>query len=230
VSDVSSVELTHWELLDFDPGQGAANSVAEGWMPVPAPGDVYLALIEAGRLEHPFKGRNEDETAWVRDREWWQRTTFVAPSPAGEPEPDAVTELVFDGLDTFASVYLDGQLLGRTDNMFRRYAFDIGAHIKPGETHTIAVRFDPPMLAVVDRPLPVWTAFTDRVSRSKRNQIRKAQFGWGWDWGPDLPTVGVWQAARDRDPRSSPAQRGAVRHPERDHRQRAHTSHYRCEP
>jgi beta-mannosidase len=196
VSDVSSVELTHWELLDFDPGQGAANSVAEGWMPVPAPGDVYLALIEAGRLEHPFKGRNEDETAWVRDREWWQRTTFVAPSPAGEPEPDAVTELVFDGLDTFASVYLDGQLLGRTDNMFRRYAFDIGAHIKPGETHTIAVRFDPPMLAVVDRPLPVWTAFTDRVSRSKRNQIRKAQFGWGWDWGPDLPTVGVWQAAR----------------------------------
>jgi beta-mannosidase len=192
MSGGASVDLTHWELLDFDPGQGEATSTAEGWMPVPAPGDAYLALIEAGRLDHPFRGRNEDAAAWVRDREWWQRTTFVAPSRAeGE-----VTELVFDGLDTFASIYLDGVLLGRTDNMFRRYAFDIGDRIKPGETHAIAIRFDPPALAVVDRLLPVWTAFTDRVSRSKRNQIRKAQFGWGWDWGPDLPTVGVWQAAR----------------------------------
>jgi beta-mannosidase len=187
----ASVALDRWELLDFDPGAGAANSEAEGWMPVSAPGDAYLALIEAGRLGHPFEGRNEDAAAWVRDREWWQRTTFTAPSPAeGE-----VKELVFDGLDTFASVYLDGQLLGRTDNMFRRHAFDIRDRVRPGETHRLAIRFDPPALAVVDHPLPVWTAFTDRVSRSKRNQIRKAQFGWGWDWGPDLPTVGVWQAA-----------------------------------
>jgi beta-mannosidase len=190
------VLLNRWELLDFDPGQGEATagsgSGEGGWMPVPAPGDAYLALIEAGRLEHPFKARNEDAAAWVRDREWWQRTTFVAPAA----DADTVTELVFDGLDTFASVYLDGALLGRTDNMFRRYVFDIGDKVRPGEQHSLAVKFEPPALAVVDRPLPVWTAFTDRVSRSKRNQIRKAQFGWGWDWGPDLPTVGVWQAAR----------------------------------
>jgi beta-mannosidase len=195
MSGAAITPLDRWELLDFDPGKAAADGEVNGagaWMPMPAPGDAYLALIEAGRLEHPFSGRNEDAAAWVRDREWWQRTAFVAPNP----EPDTVTELVFDGLDTFASVYLDNQLLGQTDNMFRRYAFDIGAHIKPGETHTVAVRFDPPALAVVDHSLPVWTAFTDRVSRSKRNQIRKAQFGWGWDWGPDLPTVGVWKAAR----------------------------------
>jgi beta-mannosidase len=184
--------LDRWELLDFDPGQGEADSEAKGWMPVPAPGDVYLALIAAGRLAHPFNGRNEDQAAWVRDREWWQRTTFTAPSAVS----DAVTELVFEGLDTFASIYLDGELLARTDNMFRRYAFDISGRIRPGQQHRLAIRFDPPALAVIDRPLPVWSAFTDRVSRSKRNQMRKAQFGWGWDWGPDLPTVGVWKAAR----------------------------------
>jgi beta-mannosidase len=188
--------LDRWELLDFDPGEGVAQGGerggAEDWMPVPAPGDAYLALIEAGRLDHPFKGRNEDAAAWVRDREWWQRTTFVAPE-AGQ---DEVTELVFDGLDTFASIFLDGALLGRTDNMFVRHVFDITDKVRTGETHRLAIHFDPPALAVVDRSLPVWTAFTDRVSRSKRNQMRKAQFGWGWDWGPDLPTVGVWQAAR----------------------------------
>ncbi|CAN5200220.1 glycoside hydrolase family 2 protein [soil metagenome] len=190
-----SVALDRWALLDFTPGeglvQGAERGDGEGWMPIPAPGDAYLALIEAGRLAHPFKGRNEDDAAWVRDREWWQRTTFTAP----EPGPDEVTELVLEGLDTFTSIYLDGELLGGTDNMFRRYVFDISDRVGPGDTHSLSIRFDPPALAVVDRPLPVWSAFTDRVSRSKRNQMRKAQFGWGWDWGPDLPTVGVWQAA-----------------------------------
>jgi len=188
----ASMRLDQWEQRDFDPGKGETTACGEGWIPVPAPGDAYLALIEAGRLAHPFKGRNEVAAAWVRDREWWWRTTFEAPSPAS----DEVTELVFDGLDTFASIYLDGELLGQTHNMFIRHVFDIGDRVRPGARHSLSIRFDPPALAVVDRPLPVWSAFTDRVSRSKRNQIRKAQFGWGWDWGPDLPTVGVWQAAR----------------------------------
>lgn len=191
------IRLDHWELRDFNPGQGleqgAATGGGEDWLPGRAPGDTYVALIEAGRLEHPFKGRAEDASGWVRDREWWWRTTVEAPAiGAGE-----AAELVFEGLDTFASLYLDGELIGRTDNMFRHYAFDIGARLTPGRTHRLAIRFDPPALSVPETsPLPVWTSFTDRVSRSKRNLMRKAQFGWGWDWGPDLPTVGVWKDAR----------------------------------
>ena len=189
--------LDRWELLDFTPGQGfeqgAATGSGEGWLPVHAPGDTYRALLEAGRLEAPFKGRAEDAAAWVRDREWWWRTTVEAPAVGA----DEVAELVFEGLDTFATIYLDGALIARTDNMFRRYAFEIGARLRPGTRHVLAVRFDPPALCVPTvSPLPVWTAFTDRVSRSKRNLMRKAQFGWGWDWGPDLPTVGVWKEAR----------------------------------
>lgn len=188
--------LIHWELLDFDPGQGLKQSAAtnggDGWVAAQAPGDTYVALVAAGRLEHPFKGRAEDAAVWVRDREWWWRTTIEAPTFG----LDEIAELVFEGLDTFASIYLDGELIGRTDNMFRRYAFDVGARLTPGARHTLAVRFDPPALSVPEvSPLPVWTSFTDRVSVSKRNLMRKAQFGWGWDWGPDLPTVGVWKEA-----------------------------------
>lgn len=189
---MSAVRLDRWELRDFDPGAGSADD-AEGWMPISAPGDVYQALIAAGRLVHPYEGRNEAAAAWVRDREWWQRTTFVAPEAA---ESDSV-ELMFDGLDTFATVFLDGQEVGRTDNMFRPWVFPIGDRVRPGQTTTLSIRFDPTAVALegLTPPAP-WAAFTDRISRSKRNLMRKAQFGWGWDWGPDLPTVGVWREAR----------------------------------
>lgn len=183
--------LEHWDLRDCASGEGGPTAEADDWIPIRAPGDVYQALVEAGRLAHPFEGRNEAEAAWVRDREWWQRTTFEAPALA----PGDRAELVFDGLDTFATVFLDGVEIGRADNMFRRWSFDVTDRVRPGVRHAVAVRFDPPSTAP-HRPLPIWSAFTDRISRSRRNAMRKAQFGWGWDWGPDLPTVGVWQAAR----------------------------------
>jgi beta-mannosidase len=186
------ITLDHWRLRDCAPGDGQPTTEADDWIPIRAPGDVYQALIDAGRLPHPYKGRHEADAAWVRDREWWQRTTFVAPALA----PGHSAELVFDGLDTFAVVFLDGVEIGRADNMFRRWTFDVTDRLTPGATHTVAVRFDPPSATAPQRPLPIWSAFTDRISRSRRNAMRKAQFGWGWDWGPDLPTVGVWQAAR----------------------------------
>ena len=184
--------LDRWELCDFEPGAGSADGDG-AWVPVPAPGDVYQALVEAGRLDHPFQGRNEAAAAWVRDREWWWRTTFVAPDA---PADDAVVNLVFEGLDTFAAVFLDGVQIGQADNMFRPWVFDVGALLRRGEIHDLAIRFDRPSDHVKPGSLPVWGAFTDRVSRSNRNLMRKAQFGWGWDWGPDLPTVGVWRPAR----------------------------------
>lgn len=186
------MRLDRWELLDFDPGAGSGGD-APGWMPVVAPGDAYQTLLGAGRLDHPFVDRNEAAAAWVRDREWWWRTTFVAPQVSA----DETVELVFEGLDTFATVYLDGQEVGRADNMFRRWVFPVGDRVRPGRIHTLAIRFDPTAVALEGKtPPPPWAAFTDRISRSKRNLMRKAQFGWGWDWGPDLPTVGIWQEAR----------------------------------
>ena len=92
----SSMRLDRWEITDVDPG--AAPSDAADWLPITAPGDVYQALVAAGRLDHPYKARNEHAAASVRDREWRWRTTFVAPE-AGVGE---TVELAFDGLDTFA--------------------------------------------------------------------------------------------------------------------------------
>ncbi|MDH4745611.1 hypothetical protein OMP43_16425 [Sphingomonas sp. CBMAI 2297] len=181
--------VSAWRIRDFAPGEGVpAGAMAgegEGWIPASAPGDSYRALIEAGRLADPYVGRNEAEAAWVRDREWWWHARV---------EVGADDELVFDGLDTFADIHLGGVLLGSADNMFRSWRFDLSGRA-PG-THDLAICFHPTALKVAGAPLPVWPVFTDRISRSRRTLMRKAQFGWGWDWGPDLPTIGIWKPVR----------------------------------
>ncbi|MDQ1153405.1 hypothetical protein [Brevundimonas sp. SORGH_AS_0993] len=74
-------------------------------MNISAPGDVYEVLVAAGRLKHPFEKRNEADAARVRDREWELRSAFTVPHWNDVAQ---VIEFVFEGLDTFAEVFLDG--------------------------------------------------------------------------------------------------------------------------
>ncbi|NGY05579.1 glycoside hydrolase family 2 protein [Solimonas terrae] len=191
---MTALPLGEWEILDLPPGAGVCAELAgrpDGWIRCPAPGDTYLALHEAGRLAHPLADENEVDCAWVKDREWWWRTTFAA-APAAANER---VLLDFAGLDTYADIWLDGERLGSSDNMFVAARFDVGRHLRDGAQHVLLVRFTPPAVAAADKSMPSWP-IADPIRESKRNFHRKAQFGWGWDWGPQLPTVGIWQAAR----------------------------------
>jgi beta-mannosidase len=192
----SFVNLEHWTLKDFAPGQARAVSDlaadTDGWVSVEAPGDTYLALHAAGRIPHPFAAENEDACAWVKDREWWWRTRFDA-SP---PRPDERVVIVFEGLDTFATIWVNGAEVGATSNMFLEHRFDVGALLRADAANEVVVRFTPPALKVADKLMETWPIITDPITESKRNFIRKAQFGWGWDWGPRLPTVGIWRDVR----------------------------------
>ena len=77
--------LEQWQFQDFAPGEGLAAGAqtggAVGWTDIAAPGDLYVALIRAGRIAHPFEGRHESDAAWVRGREWWWQTAFEASPP-----------------------------------------------------------------------------------------------------------------------------------------------------
>ena len=72
--------ITTAEVCDFAPGEGSADGT-ERWVPVDVPGDVHTALVAAGRIEHPFYDRNEDDCAWMEEREWWYRASFDGPEP-----------------------------------------------------------------------------------------------------------------------------------------------------
>jgi len=189
-----ALELRHWEILDLAPGEGSAEKLAHGgsgWVAATAPGDTYLALHRAGRIPHPLAGENEAACAWVREREWWWRASFAG----GALAADERLLLQFEGLDTYAGVWLDGVPLGESDNMFTPLRFDISRHLRAAGRHVLLLRFTPPALAAAGKSMRVWP-IADPIAETKRNFHRKAQFGWGWDWGPRLPTVGIWRPAR----------------------------------
>ncbi len=179
-----------WRLHGFEPGEGerlAAHSVdfADGdWLPVQVPGDVHRALVAAGELPEPFDGMNVEKCQWVEEKEWWYRLAFECP-----PEPDGEAELAFGGLDTYATVWLNGEEVGRAANMFISHRFGVTDQLRRGQTNVIAVRFDPTTAVAEQRRADhLWSAFY-----SHRPWVRKAQMNFGWDWGPRLVTVGIWR-------------------------------------
>ena len=180
-----------WKLKDFAPGEGVTHKVfteqveTDDWLDIPAPGDVHQTLIDAGRLKDPFYDRNEDTCAWMEEREWWYRVSFE-----GEQQSLSQDErllLVFEGLDTFVSIWLNGEELGKHANMFHEAVFDVSHRLRSDQLNTLALCFHPPLQQIEKAPFVSWGRNTYRV------MMRKAQFGYGWDWGPRLPTIGIWR-------------------------------------
>src|SRR3712207_1830248 len=183
--------LFPYTTLFRSPREGiAAGAFAEqfdedGWIDVPIPGDVHRALMVAGRIDDPFYDRNEDKCRWVEDREWWYRLSFDGPrEPLG---PDERLRLIFQGIDTFTTIWLNGEELGSHQNMFREAVFDVGEHVRPGVPNTLALLFERPLDHAGEEVPGQWGRNPERVA------MRKAQFGFGWDWGPRLPTIGIWR-------------------------------------
>jgi beta-mannosidase len=183
--------LDSGKLWDFAPGEGvAAGAFAErfdssGWIDVSVPGAVHRALMAAGRIEDPFYDRNEEECAWVEEREWWYRLSFDGPPEPLRPEERLL--LVFHGLDTFATVWLNGDELGRCRNMFREAVFDVSARMRAGEPNMLALCFERLLDHAGAGAPEQWGRNPERAA------MCKAQFGFGWDWGTRLPTTGIWR-------------------------------------
>ncbi|MCD6415946.1 MAG: glycoside hydrolase family 2 protein [Planctomycetes bacterium] len=185
-----------WELREAEdvglappPGKIAAlGAETEGWMDARTPGCVHLDLIEANRIPDPFYGFNDQEAQWVAERHWLYRRTFDCPAELLEMKR---IELVCEGLDTFATLALNGELVARADNMFRRWRWDV-THLLRQEDNELLVLFESPTkrgeaLARADKSIPPPLFFPNR------SYTRKAQYAFGWDWGPTLNTSGIWR-------------------------------------
>lgn len=106
-------------------------------------------------------------------------------------------DLVFDGLDTFATVKLDGQIILQSDNMFLRHRVNVTKALETDGEHTLEVEFDCALLKARELrnqdPAHKWVGFNGDPARMA---VRKAQYHWGWDWGPVLMTAGIWRPVR----------------------------------
>ncbi|OJJ34489.1 hypothetical protein ASPWEDRAFT_112507 [Aspergillus wentii DTO 134E9] len=170
------------------------NESTEAWMPVPVvPSVVHQDLKANNKLEDPFVGFNELKARWVNEKSWTYRNILQKPAvPAGSS-----VFLVFDGLDTFAKVRLDGNIILESDNMFLAHRVDVTKALEAEGQHVLEIDFDCAMLRAQklreQDTKHNWASFNGDPARMS---VRKAQYHWGWDWGPVLMTAGIWRDVR----------------------------------
>jgi beta-mannosidase len=170
------------------------------WRSAQVPGVVHTDLLRNGLIPDPFDGDNESRLQWVGLTDWEYQTIF---------EVDAATlahdhvDLVFEGLDTFAEVYLNEQSILHADNMFRCWRVPAKALLKPG-ANILRIVFHSPVQQLLPyvRSLPyVLPSISTYTSVNEENlatapYTRKAPYQYGWDWGPRFLTEGVWRPIR----------------------------------
>lgn len=171
-----------WELLKEGKGEV---------IPASVPGCVHTDLLAAGKIDNPFYRDNEEKLMWIGETDWLYRREFDF--PAELKEKDKVL-LRCEGLDTLATIYINGQEIGRTENMYRFWEFDVKDILKSGK-NLIEIYFQAPLpyLRKKDEEfyLPAWSVGDHRLHSG--GWLRKQPSNFGWDWGPKLVTSGIWR-------------------------------------
>ncbi|WP_295818295.1 hypothetical protein [uncultured Deinococcus sp.] len=173
------------------PGPALPDHVPRGPLPATVPGTVHLDLLSQGLIPDPYQGLNELEVQWVGQTAWLYTLDFeVTPDLLAAPRLD----LCLDGLDTLCTVTLNGRELLRSDTMFVPWRLDVRPCVRPG-SNTLSLHFDPVLphghaLEAEHGRRAVWNGDPSRV------YVRKAQYHYGWDWGPTLLTAGPWKDVR----------------------------------
>ena len=163
----------------------------ESWYAATVPGCVHTDLLVNRLIDDPFYRDNEQKQQWIGKTDWEYQTHFAVTRDVLDREH---LELVFQGLDTYAEVYVNGTLILNADNMFRLWRVDCKRLLKI-EDNTLRVRFRSPineilpLMAKMKYQLP---AANDQGEKTSP-YTRKAPYQYGWDWGPRFVTSGIWR-------------------------------------
>lgn len=168
------------------------------WYPATVPGVVHTDLLQNKIIEDPFFRLNERGLQWIDKEDWIYETCFTLAADMMRKEN---MELVFEGLDTYADVYLNDECILKADNMFRRWSIPVRQYIRE-ESNVLKVYFHSP----VKIDVPKWDALPYQYPASNDQSengglfnkkisvfARKAGYHYGWDWGPRLVTSGIWR-------------------------------------
>jgi beta-mannosidase len=159
-------------------------------VPASVPGCVHTDLMAAGLIPDPLVERNETLVQWIGECDWRYRCRFTVPAALSAMERVA---LHCEGLDTVATLSLNGVAIGRAENMHRPHRFDVTGALRAGENE-LAIEFRSPLAYAREQ--------AERLGERPRayplpyNFVRKMACNFGWDWGPTLVTAGVWKPVR----------------------------------
>ncbi len=155
------------------------------WLKAKVPGTVHTDLLENKIIPDPYFGNNEKLLQWIENEDWEYMANFVV---SVQEFKNQHLELQFDGLDTYAKVYINNSLILNADNMFRTWKVEIKKYLKVGN-NKIYILFESVNKKAKEEAKKL--AYT--LPGDERIFTRKAQYQYGWDWGPRLVTCGIWK-------------------------------------
>jgi len=175
-------------------------SVADSiWLTAEVPGSVHTDLLHNGIIKDPFYRLNEHDVQWVDKKNWEYKTTF---SISRDILSNQRIELNFKGLDTYATVFLNNKKILEADNMFINWIVDCKSYLKPG-INKLRIVFKSPITQGLKKrgqlgySLPGAENDQSVLGGLGNKKVcvfsRKAQYHFGWDWGPRLVSSGIWK-------------------------------------
>ena len=201
-SSQSGMTVGEWQFrLAASTPDASAHADAQQWHAAAVPSTVQMDLLRNKLIVDPFTGAHEAQLQWIGLADWEYRITLNVDSATLAHEH---VELVFDGLDTFATVRLNGQQILTADNMFRRWRVPVKPLLHAG-ANELTVSFESPIRRLLPATLKrayqlpgeFDSAFGDEPKGVQTaNYVRKAAYQYGWDWGPRYVTEGIWQPVR----------------------------------
>ena len=165
------------------------NQKENKWYKATVPGTVHTDLLANKLIPDPFYRDNESKLQWIDKADWEYKTVFKVDAQSFAKKN---IELVFDGLDTYADVYLNGKLILQADNMFRGWTIDVKPFIRR-INNVLLIKFasaQNKVDSIAKSKLPLVLPDNNRV------YVRKAQFQFGWDWGPKFVGCGIWKKVK----------------------------------
>jgi beta-mannosidase len=181
-SGLQTISLNgNWDLTGIDPTGGKNIHI-----PGRVPGMVHPDLLRAGLIKDPFWRFQANDCQWVENWQWIYSRDFTLPKHF----PMNSVVLRFEGLDTFATIRVNGEEIGSTDDMFIPFEFEIGSKLRPGRNH-IEVAFRTVKEALGDKPYGKIMTLFDQTG--ERTYARKLACTFGWDWVNRFVSAGIWR-------------------------------------
>ncbi len=169
--------------VDFNPRWQFSKEGDSMFLPAKVPGNIFLDLLHNKKIPEPYYGDNEKKIQWVSNQNWVYKKEFSLCSKFLTREN---INLVFEGLDTYADVILNGKQILHGNNMFRKWSIPVKDILH--KINKIEVHFSSPVKIDSIKSLSMPYKFPDI-----RAFTRKAPYQYGWDWGPKLVTMGIWK-------------------------------------
>lgn len=159
------------------------------WHSATVPGSVLNDLLQNGMTEDPFYRENEYAARDLFEKNYEYQLDFEA--DAAFLQHERLT-LICEGLDTLATVTLNGQVILQVDNMHRTWEADVKPYLKKG-CNRIHVLFSSPLRFIREHYAAIPDNFVSTGCMPGNEHLRKAHYMFGWDWGPQLPDAGIWK-------------------------------------